>query len=358
MFDTSLEFESVLLNFLFVVALLFGLVSPASGGIRHPAVCNHIASMLRAGLGDVSGRQGQNDLLMRLAHKSHGRLALATWTQRRRSDLEAYLRHLGMRSASAQAISLEAPITMTALVRGEDLVAAVGVDGSASCMNVRLFHSHRGHLIEIVNPGIVQGMLCQRRADTISLGNLGGTLILAVEEPDLTNNRTTINLAAWNGRGWDANCGVVANYVRKLVPEDDFCGLANCSAALRAAKRVAAEARAFGNQTLPASRVPDGPAFQRLLALADHTGGMDMLPSAPGSHGGDDISVPRRVLTTVEGRPTLAVVGDWRGDPAMDSEPIGFLIGLWQAEGDKLSPIAGFHLRTATAVVRSVYVTH
>jgi hypothetical protein len=104
-------------------------------------------------------------------------------------------------------------MTMTTLVRGGDLVGVMGVDGSASCMTIHVFHSHNGSLIELVNPGIARGMLCMRWGSVVSLGSIDGTPVLAVERPNPTNNSTTIELAPWTGRGWDANCGVVARYV-------------------------------------------------------------------------------------------------------------------------------------------------
>lgn len=100
------------------------------------------------------------------------------------------------------------------------------------------------------------------------------------------------------------------------------------------------------------------PRLKRLLTLADHTVDMNTLPTSAGSHEGDFMRNPQWVLTRVEGRPTLVVLGEWQNGPAIDSEQIGFLAGLWQASGDKLSPVAGFRLRVSMAAVRSVYVTH
>jgi hypothetical protein len=295
--------------------------------------------------------------LATLARNSHGRLALGSWTIRHENDTESYLRSLGMPSVLAQSIASEAPMTMITLVGGGNLVGVVGVGGSASCMTIHVFQSHNGGLVALVNPGIARGMLCMRWGSGVSLGSVDGILVLAVEQPNPTNNSTTIELAPWTGRGWDANCGVVVSYVPELVSENAFCGLANCSAALRTAKRIAAEAGVFGNRVPPVAQDPDDSELQRLLTLADDTAGMNILPASAGSQGGDFLRSPQWVLTRMEKRPTLVVLGDWQSDPAVDSESIGMLVGLWQATGDKLSPVAGFHLRVSMAVVRSVYVT-
>jgi hypothetical protein len=85
---------------------------------------------------------------------------------------------------------------------------------------------------------------------------------------------------------------------------------------------------------------------------------MDILSRSAELPGSDFLSSADRILTRVAGRPTLAVVGRWLAGGAVDSEPIGVAVGLWQAAGDRLSLVASFHLKPAMGVVRSVYVTH
>jgi hypothetical protein len=233
-----------------------------------------------------------------------------------------------------------------------------------SCMQVHMFYRQKNNLTEAINPGIAKAMLCERWGYSLWLGSFDQTLFLATEGPDTEHNRVTIDLASWNGYGWDANCGVVANFVPELVPANKVCNMADCAAGLRAAKRLAVEAGLaeeagpLGIRTPPASTGPlDDPEFQRLLVLADRTLGMDSLPRSPDLLGSDSLFSADRILTRVAGRPTLAVVGQWRGGPAVDSEPLGAAVGLWQAAGDKLSLVASFHLKPAMGVVRSVYVT-
>ena len=175
--------------------------------------------------------------------------------------------------------------------------------------------------------------------------------------PDPMNNRTTIDVAPWTGQGWDDNCGVVTNFVPTFIADTTFCGLANCSAASSAARHIAAARRALGTSAPPAAPAPADPAFQRLLALADHTAKMDMLPVPPGSGNNDYMQQPLWTLTRVDGRPTLVVFGTWQDGVASDSPEIGYLVSLWQPAADNLSPVAGFRLRSSAALVRSVYVT-
>ena len=59
----------------------------------------------------------------------------------------------------------------------------------------------------------------------------------------------------------------------------------------------------------------------------------------------------------VDGHPTLAVAGEWRRGPAIDSEPIGYAVAFWQEAEDKATSVASFHLRTSRSTTGSVLVT-
>ena len=257
----------------------------------------------------------------------------------------AYLHATGMQATQG--------LLMTAALRADQLVAVMDVEGSASCMYVTLFRSIGHRLVQIVPPYVTRITSCQRRGDSMFLGSLDGSPFVAKE----TNDDTDIQVAPWSGHGWDPVCSVVVKYVPELIAEGTFCHAADCTGAEAEAKRIAAQIQAAGVQGSP-YQAGGNPQLDHLVDLAGHTPGTDAIPASPGWIGPkftDQNLAP--YMATVDGHPTLAIAGDWKTGPAVDSEPIGYAVAFWQEAGDKLTSVAGFHLQTAHSTIKSVLVT-
>jgi hypothetical protein len=329
---------------LLLLSVLLGITAPALGADRSSQVCRSIATMLQAGSGNKPEQGRRQTLLETLAHNSRGRLSLADW-QRQGDRRAGYLRDVGMQA--------ETGLPMTAALKAEQLVAVMTTEGSASCMDVSLFQSIGHRLVRIVPPYVTRITSCQRWGDSISLGSLDGRPFVAKE----TTDDTDIQVAPWNGRGWDPVCGVAVKYAPELISEGAFCHAANCAEAEAEAKHIALQIRPEGVQDYPYQAGID-PQLDHLVELAGRTPGTDAIPSSPGWLGPD--FMPRNLvpyMTTVDGHPTLAIAGEWKGGPAIDSQPIGYAVALWQEAGDRLTSVAGFHLRTSRSTIKSASVT-
>jgi hypothetical protein len=323
---------------------LCGLTAPAASANRPSQVCRSIAAMLHAGLGDNAGQAKRQTLLETLAHNSRGRLLLANW-QQRGSRREAYLRAIDPQAATAEA--------MTAALRADRLVAVMAVEGSASCMYVTLLRPIGHRLVQIVPPYVTRDMSCQRWGDTIFLGTLDGRPFVAKE----TSNATEIQVAPWNGHGWDPVCSDVVRYIPKLMSVGAFCRAADCTGAEIEARRVATLMKSSETQD-PPYQEGVSPQLDRLMKLAGNTLRTDVIPTSSDwqySYSTDQNLAP--YLAMVGGRPTLAIAGVWKGGHSADSETIGYAVAFWQEAGDKLKPVAGFHLRRVHSKIKSVLVT-
>jgi hypothetical protein len=300
--------------------------------------------MLEAGAGNHPGHGRPQTLLETLAHNARGRFSLAAW-QRQGDRRAAYLRAVGLQNT--------AMLPMTAALRADQLVAVMNLEGSASCMDVSLFRPIGRRLVPISPPFVTWRInSCQRWGDSISLGSLDGIpFVVRVIDED-----TDIQIAPWNGHGWDPICSVVVKYVPKLIAEGAFCRAAYCVGAEVEARRIAAH---IPDEFHSPSTYQDGadPQLDRLVELAGKTPGTDGIPSSPNWTGVDFTQYLAPYIATVDGRPALAIAGRWKEGPAVDSELIGYAVAFWQESGDKLIPVAGFHLRIDHSTIKSVLVT-
>lgn len=330
--------------FLFVIILL-GLGSAASSADRSAGVCRRIASMLDAGLGDTAPGTRPYDLLETLAHHSRGRLSIARW-QADGSERTSYLRALHVPEPSG--------ITMlqieTAALPRQSLVAVMDIDGSAACMIVSLFQSVRHRLIEVVPPSMTRRSLCKRWGDSIWLARFDGKPVLVMERSD-----KLINFSEWINHSWAPICGVAVTYVPSLISEAPVCARGNCAAAESASRRIIGNLKLIDNNIL--SRSSNRPDFMHLLDLMDRTEHITEVPAGPSRSVEDGYMFnPRQFFGDFQGHPTLGLADKWLNGHAIDSEEIGYLVTLWQADGDKLSRIAAYHFRTAHSAIKSVSV--
>jgi len=130
-----------------------------------------------------------------------------------------------------------------------------------------------------------------------------------------------------------------------------FCGAADC---VVAGEQAIAVASRIVTSQLQNGTEKDDPTLKRLVGLGEHTAGFGYLPT----FGREDFptQIRDRILFVVNVRasPVLAMIGPWPGDPAIDSEAIGYLVALWSASNDSLRPIAGFRLRTVHTRIKSI----
>ncbi len=323
--------------------MLFSLTTPALGADRASLVCRRIAASLRRGSGYNVVQGGRETLLEALAHHSRGRVLLATWDTQG-SRRAAYLLAAGMQTEIGQAA--------TAVARAGQLVAVMNSEGSASCTDTSLFLAAGHRLIRIVPPYVTRITSCARWGDRISLGSFAGSPFVAKE----TNDDMDIQVAPWNGHGWDAICSVVVRYRPEFVSEGALCRTTDCTGLENEVKRIAAQNPPEGaGYSYQQGR---NPQLDHLVQLAEQTPGTDAIPSPPG-WSGPNFTPPSLIpsMAQVDGRPALAIAGEWKSGPAGDSEPIGYAVALWQEAGDKLRLLAGFHLRTSHAAIKSVVVT-
>ena len=242
-------------------------------------MCRRLQAMMQFGAGTLAA----DPLLPALSRHSGGRLVLAPWRRDKTYDA------VGFREVA------RLPGLMSALNTYNG--------GTAQCSDVTPVLETRGRRLPLVAPWVATGA-CRRWGMTLSLGKLDGRPFLAQEHSN------EIALSAWTGAAWGPACSVVARVAPAFQVEQAICTSANCTAALRAAKKVAGRSV----QGAPGERRWRGEEDEsyRLLDELQHTVVFDPLPL-----GAERSGVSPSIQTiAINGSKVLALIDDWRGGPA------------------------------------------
>jgi hypothetical protein len=252
---------------------------------------------------------------------------------------------------------------------GTDIYAAYDVQGTANCQNIVFLNAHRGRAPIIIGGPrpLGEGDLCF--GDSVNFGQVFGRPAF-IEHSILapTSETETYVITPWIGGGWAASCRLQLRYRTHFAETEHFCGDADvCRAAGREAEAIAtafgkararAEPRATGDFAYGPDATPEAKAMVK--RVVDARRDLAETPVFPTFGATAETEFPGYSYEGlaffplgIDGRYYFAVIGHggvgWReiGDT---------LLGIYEADGDRLKPLAGFVIARSLTGLKSAQV--